>query len=85
MAALKIAKQKDKEAFISKKLQGTIYTSSGEGVNLWAAADQTVKDDFSKAWNTEMAKVTFKGIDNQEATSSITDIFAAIGAAVDMN
>jgi hypothetical protein len=80
MAALKIAKQKDKEAFISKKLQGTIYTSSGEGVNLWAAADQTVKDDFSKAWNTEMAKVTFKGIDNQEATSSITDIFAAIGA-----
>tara|TARA_R110002096_G_scaffold348234_2_gene541535 strand:- start:1633 stop:3351 length:1719 start_codon:yes stop_codon:yes gene_type:complete len=80
MKALKIAKEIDKEAFISKKLQGTIYTSSGEGVNLWATADQDVKDDFSKAWNTEMAKVTFKGIDNQEATSSITDIFAAIGA-----
>ena len=81
MKALNIIKEINKnDNFKSKKLQGTTFTSTDGVVDFWSNATTAEQETFEKTWNTDMKSVTWKGIDNQEATSSITDIFASLGA-----
>ena len=68
------------EMGVGKKLKGTVYTKTDEGYDFWTSATTEERDDFSNKFLSSMNQVTWKGVDNPESTTSIINIFNAVGA-----
>jgi len=85
MKALKLAKEvkqlSAEEMGVGKKLTGTVYTKTDEGeIDIWSTLSTEERTDFESKFYKAMGQVTWKGVDNAEATNSIVNIFNAVGA-----